>query len=354
MNGIENIFGNVYFDRSPVFDLLAAMFRVQNHELLKPETKGAGKYLPDDLENWVKRIRSSLSEELRGELEIFFDYDNFPGFGLLDLAFRSNKHRNLKDFFDFLEGVSADDIIHSFFKAGYLESREGMTEIKKITSSREALEFLKKRKMPEKEKWKLLYFFCSKEETKERFIYLLRQFYYDYFHNEIEKISLIQYKSIHELKREFKNEKEKKFKLLLNFDYRPLQELNQIIFIPSYYLNTSFIITYDDMSESLIYLYGVERPWLVLNHDNSNVMAAFKILSHDKRLQIIQILKKRPCYGAELVEKIKLANSTISHHLSILSDHGIVLANREENKVYYEVVPERIEEILEGVKENLI
>ena len=81
---------------------------------------------------------------------------------------------------------------------------------------------------------------------------------------------------------------------------------------------------------------------------------AFKILADEKRLSIIRLLNQGPLYGYELAQRLHLSNSTVSHHLSALSSVGLVKASRKENRVYYEVLPNEIEKLMEQMKQTMI
>jgi DNA-binding transcriptional ArsR family regulator len=68
----------------------------------------------------------------------------------------------------------------------------------------------------------------------------------------------------------------------------------------------------------------------------------FAALGEPTRLKIMQILPREPrcdqMYNVvELAEELGLRQPTVSHHLKILSDAGLVAARRDCNSVYYYV-----------------
>jgi len=57
----------------------------------------------------------------------------------------------------------------------------------------------------------------------------------------------------------------------------------------------------------------------------------FKALSDTNRIRILKMLEVRPLCVCEITEILKLANSTVSKHLSVLRDAGLI-ADRKEGK----------------------
>ncbi len=55
------------------------------------------------------------------------------------------------------------------------------------------------------------------------------------------------------------------------------------------------------------------------------IAAVFKALSHPGRIAILKVLaKKQSCICGELVEDLPLAQSTVSQHLKVLKEAGLV------------------------------
>jgi DNA-binding transcriptional ArsR family regulator len=63
----------------------------------------------------------------------------------------------------------------------------------------------------------------------------------------------------------------------------------------------------------------------------------FKILSVDKRIEIIELLKKNTMNVNALAKKIGITQSAISQHLRILKAAGLVKDEREGYWIHYEI-----------------
>jgi ArsR family transcriptional regulator len=79
----------------------------------------------------------------------------------------------------------------------------------------------------------------------------------------------------------------------------------------------------------------------MINVDDISTAAVAKALAHPARLQILQLLAREPeCRGAELFAELPLAQSTVSQHLSILQDAGVVASHAVGQGRVYCIAPE--------------
>ncbi len=70
-------------------------------------------------------------------------------------------------------------------------------------------------------------------------------------------------------------------------------------------------------------------------------LAAFaKAIAHPARVQILRILERRPgCACGEIVEELPLAQSTVSQHLKVMKDAGLLSAEGDGARVCYRIEP---------------
>ena len=73
----------------------------------------------------------------------------------------------------------------------------------------------------------------------------------------------------------------------------------------------------------------------------------FKALSDDTRREILHLLREVPMTAGEIGEHFSLSGATISHHLSVLREAGLILDDKQGKFIYYELNMSVIEEILE-------
>ena len=108
---------------------------------------------------------------------------------------------------------------------------------------------------------------------------------------------------------------------------------------------TSFFI--DDA-----YYYGMfnvdERPEEIRNDEKLFLTGACKAMSDPTRMEILLLLKQRPCYNRELAQALGLTPATIMHHTDILLQNGLaaMTTDRENQKrIYFSLVPEKLEKM---------
>jgi len=75
-----------------------------------------------------------------------------------------------------------------------------------------------------------------------------------------------------------------------------------------------------------------------------------KALAHPSRMFIVERLQSEPHCVCELTDLIGADTSTVSKHLSILKNAGIVQDRKEGTTVYYSLTCDCIESIIEGVE----
>jgi ArsR family transcriptional regulator, arsenate/arsenite/antimonite-responsive transcriptional repressor len=85
-----------------------------------------------------------------------------------------------------------------------------------------------------------------------------------------------------------------------------------------------------------------------VQREQAQRMAAIaKALGEPIRLQLVDVLRKhagKVCV-CELVPLFDLSQPTVSHHLKVLRDAGIVASERQGLWAYYYVVPDALEEL---------
>ena len=65
-----------------------------------------------------------------------------------------------------------------------------------------------------------------------------------------------------------------------------------------------------------------------------------------KRLRLLYLVAEHPCNVSELTETLHVSQPTVSHHLRILRERGLVTATREGTSIYYSLGDPRILEAM--------
>jgi ArsR family transcriptional regulator, arsenate/arsenite/antimonite-responsive transcriptional repressor len=77
----------------------------------------------------------------------------------------------------------------------------------------------------------------------------------------------------------------------------------------------------------------------------------FKTLGDPTRVRIVHLLatSEEPVCVCELVEPLGLTQPTVSHHLKVLADAGLVTRERRGTWMFYRLVPERVEALRDAL-----
>lgn len=80
----------------------------------------------------------------------------------------------------------------------------------------------------------------------------------------------------------------------------------------------------------------------------------FKALAHPIRLKIAcGLIKKQECNVTVMVEKLGVAQPTVSQHLNILKNAGIIASHKKGTQVCYKVIDEITEKIIKALEVEL-
>lgn len=86
----------------------------------------------------------------------------------------------------------------------------------------------------------------------------------------------------------------------------------------------------------------------VSERDARDMAQVFKALSDPARLRLLSLIAAQPegegC-NCELVEPLGLSQPTVSHHLKVLHDAGLLTRERRGQWVYYRIRPEQFDAV---------
>ncbi len=79
--------------------------------------------------------------------------------------------------------------------------------------------------------------------------------------------------------------------------------------------------------------------------DAEELAAGFKVLADPVRLRMLSLIANSPdgeVCACDLVEPLGRSQPTVSHHLSILADAGLLTREQRGKWAWFRVVPERV------------
>ena len=81
-----------------------------------------------------------------------------------------------------------------------------------------------------------------------------------------------------------------------------------------------------------------------------NLMSFGKLFSDPTRLRIIKLLLTQPMCVCELMEVLRINQSCVSQHLTILKYHHLLKAHRDGKWIVYEIDPKVLEQCLKEIE----
>ena len=85
---------------------------------------------------------------------------------------------------------------------------------------------------------------------------------------------------------------------------------------------------------------------------NLDIAKVFKAFCDERRIEILTLLSDGEKCACELLEELEIGQSTLSHHMKVLSDSGIVFSRKEGKWTHYSINPTGIniaKELLKNV-----
>ncbi|WP_227764637.1 autorepressor SdpR family transcription factor [Zhaonella formicivorans] len=72
----------------------------------------------------------------------------------------------------------------------------------------------------------------------------------------------------------------------------------------------------------------------------------FKALSDNTRREILKLLREKDMTAGEIAGKFNITKPSISHHLNLLKQAGLVIDVRQGQNIYYSLNTSVVEEVL--------
>jgi ArsR family transcriptional regulator len=78
---------------------------------------------------------------------------------------------------------------------------------------------------------------------------------------------------------------------------------------------------------------------------NKQIADLFKALSDETRVQVIQLLTVEKRCACQILEQLHISQPTLSHHMRILSDSGLVTMEKQGKWVHYGIHVETFDQM---------
>lgn len=90
-----------------------------------------------------------------------------------------------------------------------------------------------------------------------------------------------------------------------------------------------------------------------MDFPEKNMALVFKALSDENRIRILKLLRNGEKCACKLLEELNISQPTLSHHMKILCDSGLVTGRREGKWTHYAICCEGVRRVRDLMKELL-
>ena len=75
----------------------------------------------------------------------------------------------------------------------------------------------------------------------------------------------------------------------------------------------------------------------------------WEALSDSTRREILKLLKLRPHTAGELADQFSLSPATVSHHISVLKESGLIMGERRAQTIVYHLNTTVVQEMMRAL-----
>ncbi|MDD6490904.1 MAG: metalloregulator ArsR/SmtB family transcription factor [Firmicutes bacterium] len=85
--------------------------------------------------------------------------------------------------------------------------------------------------------------------------------------------------------------------------------------------------------------------------DNKRTASMFKAFCDENRLQILELLQDGERCACRLLDEMQITQPTLSHHMKILCDSGVVVGRKEGKWMHYSISKDGLEDVMNYLNE---
>ncbi len=90
-----------------------------------------------------------------------------------------------------------------------------------------------------------------------------------------------------------------------------------------------------------------------MEYTEQDIALVFKALCDENRIRIMKLLRTGEKCACKLLEELNISQPTLSHHMKILCDAGIITGRKEGKWTYYAICCDGVSLVRELMKELL-
>jgi DNA-binding transcriptional ArsR family regulator len=311
-------------------------------------------------EEWAARMKRDLSPQMREEADYFHAlFEN----RLVELAVDYPDHNDVEGFFRYLETMAPEDFV--FYATGRVMSAKEITSMSshplRLLAALQKLYGGEHRIHDEGWRQALQALSAEPDTVRGRLLRLLRTYWQNVFRHQVNTLRGNWEESVRERSQSIGPDRltavQERFlaNRALPREFPEGYPLERVSLVPSLFLNMSSMIMYGYGQMVIIYdALTSDEHRNAMAHVQRRIVAVARALEDPTRMTILRaIAKDKEYYGSRLAAKCGITPSSISRHMKVLRDAGLINEVTQDNRVMYELRRESIERFCEDLHEYL-
>jgi DNA-binding transcriptional ArsR family regulator len=307
----------------------------------------------------VFEIYNAVKQELspkKERIDYYFKSKNVNFFFNAAFAFLwdfQNYDNQLLSYEERIASLKEEDRIKFYAQIINIEEESG-TPVEGVTTYDDFISFLDAASCDKAEKWEALKIFHTQKESYNEITAILKEV--------VDLITARYQKQMEELEQQFCEywsailEKQDIVELVHN-NLKLVFQANEngTVLVPMIFqpISVSLSISPERDLEDVIRFGILMDNRLNISRENmeaEDIVNFGKLLCDKSKVDILELTAKKPCYGKEIANELKLSTPTISYHVNALIKMGLLKTVVDSNRVYYSLNNERFSQYLEGIK----
>lgn len=350
---------NVSIQTNPVFELLVSLNRIADSDQLESSYFENAGYPPNPrMADMIQEIKSNLSLFYRQEISFFFGkpvcsllWDFVISEGINDINQLPVKFANLSDLeclrhllFDVIESVCEQE-------GTFCDDERGMERLLADLGAFEQ-RVLACQDISSVDREKALEFLHYPAEAKLRLVNLLKH-YVKVFEPFVAELESLDHEEVERSRSACLDDVDEFVTNYLKINAKIIAPAKQLILIPNAF---SEILTYliQPTKGKYVLVYGAFISKKRMREKRSEEIKQFlKVLSEEKRIQIIKILASKPALGSDLAKQVGLTSATASYHMTMMLGIGLIDYERVGQRLHYVLKKDVLKELLDKAYQEL-
>ncbi|SCG82289.1 hypothetical protein DW1_0680 [Proteiniborus sp. DW1] len=338
-------------------ELIASVYKYGIHKMQQvnwnskdfqgDSAKGLLDFSPSkDVKEWLNYVDDNVSPFFMNN--ILFIVSKFPG--VLDFCFELviiEKLNEPQELIEVLKEVNGMDIIHEIFQRYNLDIplESDNEEIKSVLTNLYSAELASL----------FIQIKNHSEEFKNEILEVFKIFYELYYLPFEKKVCEFMEKRCMKHNNLFQKDPTYFLNTIGLGDYSKIvAEEKKLRLFVSFFIDLGFVHYYIDDTFIMEFGHYIE-PRFNNRLTQEKCKTLFKALSDEKRLEIIKVTSERPWYNKELADYFNLTTATLSYHLNLLLELGILNFEPSiSNRYYYTTNKENLKKMLEMAYNEIV